>query len=228
MTLETMSRGWTAAVAAAILATVAALAIVGVSRAQSVSDLTVGSATVAPGTQGVVINVTGTVSQLGSYRVDVTYDATLVDATACSSTNGVCSIDTVAANTVRINGSNLSGISGDDVLLGTITFTAGNTEGEADLNVDTSTMVLSDTTGASLSVTPTNGSITIAQATAAPTGTATTAASASATATPGGLPATGGSFTTDSANTMVWLLAAAGLAIAAGGAWAMARARREN
>ncbi len=44
-----MSRGWTAAAAAAILATVAALAFLSIASAQSVSNLTVGSATVEPG-----------------------------------------------------------------------------------------------------------------------------------------------------------------------------------
>jgi hypothetical protein len=220
-----MSRGWTAALAAAILATVAALAFLGIARAQSVSDLTVGSATVAPG-GSVTINVTGTVDELGSYRVDVEYDSTLVTATECTSSNGVCSIDTVADNTVRLNGSNLSGISGDDVVLGTITFTAGNTEGEAALTVVTDTLVLSDTEGGDLTVTPTDGSITIATPTAAPTASPT--APASATATPKTLPSTGGAPGDNGISTMVWLLAAMGLVVVAGGAWALARAGRES
>jgi hypothetical protein len=220
-----MSRGWTAALAAAILATVAALAFLGLARAQSVSDLTVGSATVAPG-GSVTINVTGTVDELGSYRVDVEYDSTLVTATECTSSNGVCSIDTVADNTVRLNGSNLSGISGDDVVLGTITFTAGNTEGEAALTVVTDTLVLSDTEGGDLTVTPTDGSITIATPTAAPTASPT--APASATATPKTLPSTGGAPGDNGISTMVWLLAAMGLVVVAGGAWALARAGRES
>lgn len=225
MNLNTMSRGWTAAVAAAILATVAALAIVGMARAQSVSDVTVGSATVAPG-ESVTISVTATVNQVGSYRVDVQYDSSLVSASDCTSSDGVCSIDTVAANTVRINGSNLSGITGDDVVLGTITFVAGDTEGVANLTVDTASLLVSDTEGGTLSVTPTNGAITIAQPTEAPTEAPT---EEPATATPGSLPDTGGSFGTESSvSTMIWLLAAAGLVIAAAGAWALSRASREN
>jgi hypothetical protein len=218
-----MSRGWTAAVAAAILATVAALAFLGIARAQSVSDLTVGSATVAPGAT-VTISVTGTTDDLGSYRVDVHYDSTLVTATECESSNGVCSIDTVADDTVRLNGSNLSGISGDDVVLGTITFLAGSTEGEAALTIDTSTLVLSDTAGADLTVTPTNGSITIATPTATPAPSATTAP----TATPATLPSTGGAPADSGISTIVWLLAATGLVVVAGGAWALARAGRED
>ncbi|HEY5624966.1 MAG TPA: hypothetical protein VIT93_00605 [Dehalococcoidia bacterium] len=220
MTLNTaMSRGWTAAVAAAILATVAALAFLGIARAASVTDLTVGSATVEPGGT-VTINVTGTTDDLGSYRVDVGYDSSLVTATECTSSNGVCSIDTVATDTVRINGSDLAGITGTDVVLGTITFLAGQTEGVADLEVDAATQVLSDTTGESLTATATDGAITIAAATAAPTD--------APTATPGAVPNTGGAPGTSSTSSMVWLLAAAGLAVVAGGAWVMARAGREN
>ncbi len=217
MALNTaMSRGWTAAVAAAILAAVAALAFLGVARAASVSDLTVGSATVAPaGT--VTINVTATADDLGSYRVDVGYDSALVTATECTSANGVCSIDVIASDTVRINGSDLGGITGDDVVLGTITFLAGSDEGVAALTVDASTRVLSDTVGETLTVTATDGAITIAvPATDAPT------------ATPGDLPSTGGSAGTSSANSMAWLLAAVGLTVVAGGAWVLARAGREN
>ncbi len=217
MTLNTaMSRGWTAAAAAAILATVAALAFLGIARAASISDLTVGSATVAPaGT--VMINVTATTDDLGSYRVDVGYDSTLVTATECTSSNGVCSIDVVASDTVRINGSNLAGIMGDDVVLGTITFLAGSSEGVADLNVDAATQVLSDTVGDTLTVTATDGAITIA-----------TAPTDAPTATPGAPPATGGAPSASSTNSLAWLLAASGLAIVAGGAWVLARAGREN
>ncbi len=217
MTLNTaMSRGWTAAAAAAILATVAALAFLGIARAASVSDLTVGSATVAPGGT-VTISVTATVDDLGALGVNVEYDSTLVTATECTSNHGVCSIDVVATDTVRINGSSVAGIDGTDVVLGTITFLAGQTEGTAALTVDTDELTLADSEGTDLSVTPTNGAITIAApATDAPT------------ATPGDLPSTGGLAGSSSANSMAWLLAATGLAIVAGGAWVLARVGREN
>ena len=203
MTLNTvMSRGWTAAAAAAILATVAALAFLGIASAQSVSDLTVGSADVEPGGT-VTISVTATVDELGSYRVDVGYDSTLVTATECTSADGVCSIDVVASDTVRLNGSNLSGITGDDVQLGTITFLSNGPEGVAALTVDTASLVLSDTVGDTLTATPTDGAITIATATPAP--------SDAPTATPAAVPQTGGAPGASSANSMAWLLAAAGL-----------------
>ncbi len=213
------SRGWTAAVAAAILATVAALAFLGIASATSITDLTVGSATVAPaGT--VTIDVTTTADGLATYRVDVKYDSTLVTATECTSVHGVCSIDVIASDTVRLNGSKVSGITGSDVVLGTITFLAGSTEGTAALTVDSDTQVLADNTdeSATLTVTATNGAITIA----------VPAATDAPTATPGAVPATGGTPGTSSVNSMAWLLAAAGLTVVAGGAWVLARAGREN
>ena len=218
MTLNTaMSRGWTTAAAVAILATVAALAFLGIARAASVSDLTVGSATVEPGGT-VTISVTATVDELGAYRVDVGYDSELVTATECTSAEGVCSIDVIASNTVRLNGSKVSGLNGD-IELGTITFLSNGPEGTADLTVDTSTLVLGDTLGEEdLTVTPTNGAITIA----------TPAETDAPTAAPADLPSTGGSLGTSSANSMAWLLAAAGLTVVAGGAWVLARAGREN
>ena len=220
-----MSRGWTAALAAAILGTVLALSLLGSARAQSADDVTVGSATVAPG-ESVTISVTANASGVGAFRVDVQYDGTLVSVDTCTAPFGICSVDTIAEDTVRINGSSVSGISGDPAVLGTITFIAGSTLGTADLNVDSGTFLFSDTTGADIDVSPTGGEIVIAEPTATPT--LAPSATAAPTATPGQLPATGGAFSDESANTTAWLLVATGLVIVAGGAWAVARARREN
>ena len=220
MTLNAaMSKGWTAAAVAAVLAGVAALAFLGIARAASVSDLTAGSATVEPGGE-VTISVTATADELGSYRVDVGYDSTLVTATECTSAEGECSIDAVASDTVRMNGSSLSGITGTDTQLGTITFVSVGPLGTAALTVDTSTLVVTDTDNEPLTVTPTDGVITIVAATPAPT--------ASPTATPAAVPETGGAPGASGANSMAWLLAATGLAVVAGGAWVLARACREN
>lgn len=155
-----MSRGWRATIAAAILAVLTALAFLGIVSAASISDLTVGSATVAPG-DTVTINITATSDDLGSYRVDVHYDSSLVSATACTSTYGVCSIDIVAPDTVRMNGSNVAGITGTNVVLSTITFLAGPTDGTAALTVNPATLIVADPGGDSLVVAPTNGAITI-------------------------------------------------------------------
>ncbi len=220
MTLNAaMSKGRIAAAAAAILATVAALALLGVARAASVSDLTVGSATVELGGE-VTISVTATADELGSYRVDVVYDSSLVTATDCMSAEGECSIDAVASDTVRMNGSSLSGITGTDMLLGTITFVSDGPEGTAALTVDAATLVVTDIDNEPLTVTPTDGVITIVAATPTPT--------ASPTATPAVVPETGGTPGASGTNSISWLLAATGLAVVAGGAWVLARAGREN
>ncbi|HEY5625405.1 MAG TPA: hypothetical protein VIT93_02840, partial [Dehalococcoidia bacterium] len=199
--------------------TVAALAFLGIAQAASVSSLTVGSDTVEPGATGVKIEITATADDLGAYRVDVQYDSTLVTAKECKSTYGQCSIDVIGANTVRINGvdATLTGWTGD-LVLGSITFDAGTTEGTAALTVDASTLVVSSVDEETLSVTPANGSIKIEAA----------AATDAPTATPGDLPDTGGSAGTTSTSSLAWLLAAAGLAVVAGGAWVLARAGREN
>ena len=216
MTMNTtMNRGWIAAAVAAILVTIVALSFLGSARAQSVADLVVGTVTVAPN-ETVTVSVTGTTDGLGSYRVDVAYDSTLIEATECTSDYGVCSINEVADDTVRINGTDLAGITGDDVVLGTITFLAGPDEGVVPLAVVASTLVLSDTAGEVLTVVASEGSITVA-------------AAAEATATAAAVPASGGPPGSSSANSMAWLLAA-GLVVmfAGGGAWVMARAGRRN
>ena len=214
-----MSRGWTAAVVAAILATVAALAFLGIARAQSASDLTVGSATVEPGGSA-TIEVTATLENVGSFGVNIEFDGTLVTVKAeCGANFGSCNAE-FGINTVRLNGAQGgSGISGDNVVLGSFTFVAGSTEGVANLTI-VSTEV-SDEVGDALSFSSTNnGAITIATATAAPTD--------SPAPTPGAVPQSGGAPGTSSVNSMAWLLAAAGLTIVAGGAWVLARAGREN
>ncbi len=220
MTLNTvMIRGWTAAAAAAILATVAALAFLGIAQAASASDVTVGSATVEPG-DTVTIEVTATVANVGSFGINIEFDGTLVTVQAdCGANFGSCNSE-FGINTVRLNGAQGgSGISGDDVVLGSFTFVAGSTEGTAALTITSAEV--SDEVGDTLTFTAENdGAITIVTATATPT--------TAPTATPGAVPATGGAPGTSSANSMAWLLAAAGLTIVAGGAWVLARAGREN
>jgi len=222
------SRGLVAAVAATVLALGAAFALFGSADA-AVSNLGVGSATVAPGAQ-VTVSVTAdaTTPGIGSYRVDVEYDASLVDATSCTSVAGQCSIDVIGVNTVRINGATTTGITGTGAALGTITFTAGSEEGVADLTVDSGTLEIADPSAETISVTASGGEITIAvPATAAPTDSPAPA-TATPTASPAKLPSTGGTVGSDSSSSIAWLLAASGLVVVAGGAWAVARARREN
>lgn len=227
MTLNTaISKGWIAAVAAAILATVAALSFLGVARAQSptstpsptpvptasVEDLIVGSVTVAP-EESVTVNITGTAEGLAAYRLDIAYDSTKMSATGCTSGFGTCSNDVIGPGIVRVEGGSESGITGDDVLLGTITFLAGPNEGTVPLTIQAS--VLTDAAGGTLATVTTSGSITIVAATP--------------TATAAAVPQSGGDPGTSSSDSMAWLLAA-GLVVmfAGGGAWVLARAGREN
>lgn len=226
MTKVMTSRGLVAALAATVLGLVLAFGVATTTHAASVSSLSVGSATVAPGAS-VTVDVTATADGMGSYGLNISYDSTLVSVSACTSTNGVCNKD-FGASTIRMNGSNLSGITGTGVVLGTITFVAGNTEGVADVTFDTADV--SDTTGAALTVTPTDGTITIAAATATPTlaPTASPTAAPSATPTPKSLPSTGGPAGDSTSSSLTLLLAAAGLVVVAGSAWAVARVRRED
>jgi hypothetical protein len=236
-----MIMGGTAALAAALLATVAALAVVFTANA-AVTELKPGTATVAPGGT-VTVNVTAdsTSPGIGAWGLNVSFDASVVDATSCTSVAGQCNPD-FAAGTIRMNGATTTGIVGADAVLGTITFQAVGDAGDSSALTIASGFTLADPEGTAITVSPTAGSITI-QATptpsptpgpGTPTPTAPPGGGGSVTATPtraptaGALPSTGGPDSGDSVSTMTWLLAASGLLIVASGAWAVARARREN
>jgi hypothetical protein len=77
-----------------------------------------------------------------------------------------------------------------------------------------------------------NGTITIQVATPTPTPSPspspTLAPTASPTATPAALPQTGGSESDGSGTGVAWLLGALGLAVVAGGVWAVSRTRRHT
>ncbi len=224
MTLKpAKSRGWTAAAAAAILATVAALAFLGITRAAGVSNLTLSSATVAPG-ESVTIELTATADGVVSYSFDFAYDPAQLEATDCTSGFGVCTLNNVSQ--IHMSGAKLAagaGINGD-VALGTITFKALGAEGTT-VNVTSNALTqrMTDVLGERFSgTTIPAGVITI---------TAPTAAPVAMLAIPLAVPATGGAPGTSSANSMAWLLASAGLVIVAatgGGAWVLARDGREN
>ena len=84
----------------------------------------------------------------------------------------------------------------------------------------------SDTVGGALTCTVSNGTITIANPTPSPSPTA--APTASPTATPKALPSTGGAASDGGSSSMAWVLGTLGLAILAGGVWAVSRTRRES
>jgi hypothetical protein len=211
------------AVAVALVATVASAAV---------SSLGIGSGTTVPGGT-VTVNVTAEATSpgIGAFTVDVVFDD-LVTLTECTSSTGLCNA-AYAANTARLVGASASGFSGS-VVLGTLTFQAGQTEGTADLDVQISQ--LTDPEGEDISVTAGDGTITIAAPTPEPTptpsptpppatATPTAAPTAAPTATPVALPPTGGE-PSDGSTLSAWLLAVLGLAIVSGGVWAVARTRR--
>ena len=219
----------------------AALATVGLATVAfgAVDSLGIGSATVAPGGE-VSVNVTAaaTGDGIGAWNVDIEYDDSLVSLTGCTSSAGICN-PAFGVNVARLVGASASGLSGD-VTLGTLTFTAGDEEGEAALDVIVNQ--LTDPTGEDLTVSADDGSITIeVPPTAAPTATpcvgttcptvtnpiVTPAPTAVATATPAAVPNTGGEPGDSSLNMSAWLLAIVGLAVVSGGVWAVARTRRD-
>ena len=218
----TMGRGLTAAVIAALLAAVATVAFLGVASAQSVTGLIIGSGEAEPEAE-LEIEVEAKADGLGAYTLDILYDSTKVEAKACTSTDGACTIDQIGPGIVRIEGTNVAGVTGDAAVLGAITFKCGPNEGTSSLTLDSSSLVLEDIQGGALvlsgdAVTAgTINCVAVAAATAAPT------------AAPAAVPSTGGAPGSSSSNSMAWLLAA-GLVfmLAGGGAWVLARGGRER
>lgn len=109
---------------------------------QRLTHVSVESATVETG-ESVTVDITlDGPGILRAYRMDVAYDSGLVSAIGCTSSFGICSIDVVAPDTVRVGGSIPSGISSWRLALGTITFLAGDSGGTTNLSIDRSTFVL--------------------------------------------------------------------------------------
>ncbi len=83
---------------------------------------------------------------LGSWTIDVTYDSAIVSVVSCALEESIdCTVDVVAADTVRFVGFVVGdGLVGDTVL-GSITFTC-DAEGESALTIDPGTLDLNDAT----------------------------------------------------------------------------------
>ena len=148
---------------------------------------------------------------LGSWLVDVTYDPAIVSVVSCASEESVdCTVDVVAANTVRFVGFVVGDGLVGDTLLGSITFTC-DAEGESALTIDTETLDLNDATlgdPAPIGGTVDDGSVTCNVA---------GAATATAEPTDVGPPETGtGPLGEGSNGVSAWLIAAlAGVGLAA-------------
>jgi hypothetical protein len=207
---------------AALAAVVGLIAMISVASA-AVSSLGIGSATVEPGAN-VTVKLTADASApgIGAFTVDVAYDDEKLTFVSCTGhASGLC--NKTADGNVRFTGASATGISGA-LELGSITFTAGSTTGTAAL--DTTIDTLTDPDGVDLTVTAGDGTITIAAATPTPTPAPT--AAPTATPTPKALPPTGGAPSDGSTSSMAWVLGTLGLAVLAGGVWAVSRTRRES
>jgi hypothetical protein len=220
-----------AAVGAVTVGLVAGILAFSVASAAS-GKLTIGSATVAPGGQGLVnLEVEDvTAPGLGAWTIDIAYDSTAVAAIACNPQQGVCNAD-YAAETVRFTGAVANGLVGDTTL-GSITFQCAESTGSSVLTV--SPQVFADATlgrPQDIDATVQNGSIacvdvpptvppvpTSTPGEPAPTDTA--APAATSTPTGKGFPVSGtGGPGSDGGSTVGWLMA--GLA-GAGIAWLIA------
>lgn len=221
-----------AAVGAATVGLVAGILAFSVASAAS-GKLSIGSATVAPGSSGSVdLEVEDvTAPGLGAWTVDITYDSTAVAAIACNPQQGVCNAD-YAAETVRFTGAVATGLVGDTTI-GSITFQCAESTGSSVLTV--SPQVFADATlgrPQDIDATVQNGSIACVSVpptvepvpTSTPGGepapTDTSVPAATSTPSGKGLPTSGtGGPGSNGGGTVGWLMA--GLA-GAGIAWLIA------
>ncbi len=222
---------------AALAAIVGLIAMVSVASA-AVSSLGIESKTVEPGAE-VTVNLTANATDpgIGSFEIKVVYDTDLLTVKSCAKTTeaafdaAVCNKD-FTSDTVFFTGASAAGAIGSAVNLGSITFTAGNTPGVA--NLDVQLQALTDPAAATISVTPTDGTITIAAPTPtpspspSPTASPTAAPTATPTPAPAALPNLGGAPTDGSSSSMAWLVGSLGLAVLAAGVWAVSRTRRQS
>ena len=86
---------WLALLAVALVALMGWLAIAGTAQADTTAEVTIGSATVAPGESTTVdISVAGGGGKtIGVVTLNVEYDDLLLTQTSCTATGGVCTAD---------------------------------------------------------------------------------------------------------------------------------------
>jgi hypothetical protein len=167
---------------------------------------------------------------LGNWQLDAAVPAATLGVPTCVNViaGGACSI--VAGNTVRFAGADGSatGITGPQTV-GTIAVTATTSLTTGCANIVITATHFEDGTGTPIaSPTITNGQVCIAAATNSPSPSPSASVTASASPTAKALPASGGPPGDSSSISLAWLLGAAGLMVVAGGAWTLARARREE
>ena len=228
MVTRTINRGLLAAFAASALALVFAV-LMGVSTASAADNavsLVPDASTVAPGATVVVkMNVApATGVTVGGIVSTITYDANKLTVASCKP-SATC--NTTVSGTITVANTDLT--NGLSAGAATVTFTvaANAAAGTTPIGL-TVTQCKADDGTTTLSCPGTGTTLTIAVATAVPTAAPTGAATAAPTATAAALPKSGGPLGDSSSMSLGWLLGAAGLMVVAGGAWTLARARREE
>lgn len=223
--LKNFSLGLGAGSISVAVALVALLIVAGTVFAAG--DITVGSDTVDNTGDEASVGVSAAApsgSGIGNWTFEISYNPAELGTPTCTILQGGCEVDPAgAAGIIRVAGAtgDPAGLTGT-VDLVTITANADVAAGEcSDLTIS-SVAAFEDQDGDAID-SPTLGAGQICVAAAA-----TDSPTPTPTPTPGTLPDTGGTPGTSSTNSMAWLLAATGLAVVAGGAWVLARARRES
>jgi hypothetical protein len=208
-----------------IVALAALVALVGAALAATGSASLDSPTADASGNASVTLTMS---TGVGNWAFDVGYTAAnFTGDPTCSTTLGACTVKPDGTpGIVRFAGFDATG-NGVGGEVGKIAFTTSLTTGCSNLTLAIAAKAGSafqDTTGTDFtSPTFTAGKV-CAAATAAPTAAPTASASPTAKA----LPASGGPLGDSSSMSLGWLLGAAGLIVVAGGAWTLARARREE
>ena len=223
--LKNISLGLGTGTISVAVALVALLVIAG--TAFAAGDITVGSATVDNTGDNASVDVTAAApdgSGIGNWEFEITYDVAELGTPVCTPIKGGCEVNPGGApGIIRVAGAegSTAGLTGT-VTLVTITADAGVDAGQcSDLTISSVTKFQDQDAEDIADPSKVPGQICVAAA-------ATDAPTDAPTATPASVPQTGGAPGASSANSMAWLLAAAGLTVVAGGAWVLARAGREN
>jgi len=220
--LNTISRGWLAALAAsALVALVGWLAVTSsILAAANQGWVDPASATVVPGGD-VTVSIMGQPpagTKLGGWNVTVTYDNAVLDATSCGGgAYSSCNAD-LSPTSVGIAGFNATGLEGAQTL-GSITFHALGAAG-ASSALTVAITEFNDETGTAITpaATAVNGNVAVQAATATPT----------PVVTPAVIQRTGGAPGDDGSGLTPWLLVGLGIAVIGGGVWATTRMRRDT
>ena len=221
---RTATRWLPLSVVGALVALVGGLAVISGALA-SPAAVGVGSATVVP-SANVTVPLTVTPAsgeEVGALTIDVEYDAALTVVDCDTQAGGDVCNKNFGATTIIYTIAATEALSGT---LANITFTAPAAVGDYDLTLDVSTCA--DIEGTDLTCTASDGTITVAQPTPTPSPSPSPTAAPTATPAPSKLPATGGTPSDSSTSSMAWVLGALGLAVLAGGVWAVSRTRRES